>query len=136
MISYPLGASTLSEIQLRKIHLEIKKAYLAKAGLNRKFPKAVLRGPKKYGGHGDPSLYTRKGFQQLQLLCGHIRNKDKQGGMMRQEIEVSQLTAGIMRPILKEKGATDWMGWIEDTWVKDVKLFLTSIGAGVMIMQQ
>ena len=88
MISYPLGASTLSAYQLGKIHSEIEKAYLAKAGLNRKFPKAVLRGPKMYGGHGDPSLYTRKGFQQLQLLCGHIQNNDKQGGVMRQEIEV------------------------------------------------
>ena len=110
MISYPLGASTLSEIQLRKIHSEIEKTYLAKAGINRKFPKAVLRGPMKYDGHGDPSLYTRKGFQQLQLLLGHIRNKDEQGGMMRQAVEVSQLTAGTMRPILEAKGDTDWMG--------------------------
>lgn len=130
MISYPLRALTLSETQLGKIHLDIEKAYLAKAGLNRK-----MRGPKKYGGHGDPSLYTRKGYQQLQLLCRHIRNNDEQGGMMRQEIEVLQLTAGTRTLIMEEEGDTFWMSWVEESWVKDVKRFLISIGAGIKLMR-
>ena len=49
MISYPLGASTLTPTHLARIHSVVEQAYLAKGGLNRKFPKAVIRGPRLYG---------------------------------------------------------------------------------------
>ena len=68
----------------KKIYPSFDKRYLAKTGLNRKFPKVVLRGPKKYEEHGDPSLHTRKDYQQLQLLYGHIRNNNEQDGITRQ----------------------------------------------------
>ena len=99
MISYHLGASTLTLTQLARIHSVVEQAYLAKGGLNRKFPKAVIRGPRLYGGQGDPGLCTRKGYQQLQLFLGRIRNADTQGDIIRQEIEFLQLTAGIRDPI-------------------------------------
>ena len=74
------------ETQLDKIHSIAEEAYLPRAGLNRKFPKAVLLEPQLYGGQGDPSLYVKKGYSQLQFLLGHIWNNDEQGKMMRQEV--------------------------------------------------
>ena len=99
MISYSLGASTLTPTQLASIHsVVVEQAYLVKGGLNRKFPKAIIRGPRLYGGQGDSDLYTRKGYQQLQLFLGHIRNADTQVEMIRQDIEFLQLTTGIIDP--------------------------------------
>ena len=72
IIAYPLGASTLTERQLRKLYLIVEQAYLPKGGLNRKFLEVILRGPTLYGGHRDPGLYMRKGHNQIQLLIGHI----------------------------------------------------------------
>ena len=83
MITYPLGASTLSEKQLGKLHLVVEQAYLPKGGLNRKFPKGVLGGPTLYGGQGDPGVYTRKGYNQIQLLSGRIQHTDEQREMLR-----------------------------------------------------
>ena len=109
---------------MTSIHSIVEQVYLAKGDLNRKFLKAVIRGPRLYGGQGDPGLYTRKGYQQLQLFLGHIRNADTQGEMIRQEIEFLQLTAGIRDPILGSKSSYKWLEWVEETWVTDVKLFL------------
>ena len=131
MISYPLGASTLTARQLRKLHSIVEQAYLPKGGLNRKFPKAILRGPTLYGGHGDPGLYTRKGYNQVQLMLGHIRNNDEQGDMIRLEVEALQMLAGTEDPIMEESTKVKWKLWVEDTWVKDVKIFLHTIKAGI-----
>ena len=102
MITYPLGASTLIETQLEKLHSIVEQAYLPKGGLNRTFPKAVLRGPLEYWGHRDPGLYTRKSHKQIQLLLGHIRNRDEQGDILRMEIEALQMLAGTEEPIMEE----------------------------------
>ena len=136
MIAYPLGASTLTERQLRKLHSIVEQAYLPKGGLNRKFPKAVLRGPMLYGGHGDSGLYTRKGHNKIQLLIGHKRNRDEQGDMLRMEVEALQILAGTEAPIMEESKEFQWIKLVEDTWVKDVKMFLTTIKAGIKIFGQ
>ena len=70
-----------------------------------------------YGGHGDPGLYTRKGYQQLQLFLGHIRNVDAQGEMIRQEVEFLQLLAEVRDPIMSSKTNNKWLEWVEKTWV-------------------
>ena len=114
----------------------VEHAYLIKGDLYRKFPKAVIRGLRIYGEQGDPGLYTRKGYQQLQLFLGHIRNADTQGDMIRQEIEFLQLTAGIRDPILGSGTSHKWLEWVEETWVTDVKLFLSGIGAGIVLKSQ
>jgi len=136
MISYSLGAYTLTPTQLARIHSVVEQAYLAKEGLNRKFPKAVIQGPRFYGGQRDTGLYTRKGYQQLRLFLGHIRNADTPGEMIRQENEFLQLTAGIRDPILGSKSSHKWLEWVEETWVTDVKLFLLGIAAGILLKSQ
>ena len=108
MITYPLGTFTLTKPQLKKLHSIVEQAYLPKGGLNRKFPKAVLREPTEYGRHGDLSLHTRKGHKQLQLMIGHIRNRDEQGDMLRMEIEALQMLAGIENPIMDESADINW----------------------------
>ena len=80
-----------------------------------------MRGPTLYRGYGDPGLYTRKGHNQLQLMIGHIKNRDEQGDMLRMEIEALQMLAGTETPIMEESKETHWIKWLEDTLVKDVK---------------
>ena len=89
-----------------------------------------------YGGHGDPGLYTRKEYQQLQLFLGHIRHVDVQGEMVRQEVEFIQLLAGVRDPILSSTTNNKWLGWVEETLVTDVKVFLTGIGADIVLKSQ
>ena len=100
MIAYSLGVTTLSENKLNKLQSIAEEAYLPKIGMNRKFPKVLLRGPQEYGGLGDPSYYTTQGYRQFQLLIGHVRNNDKVETMIRQEIELLQITAGVSKPIM------------------------------------
>ena len=87
MTQYSFGATTLPTQQLGKIQSIDKAADLPKAGMNRKFQRAVLRGPAKYGGGNDPSFYTVKGYKQLQYMIRHIRNEDDIVTMLSQEIE-------------------------------------------------
>ena len=131
MIQYSFGATTLSEQQLWKIQSIAEAAFLPKAGMNRNFPRAVLRGPAKYGGANDPSFYTVKGYKQLQYLIGHIRNEDDIGTMLIQEIEFLQVISGISTQIMDRNTGTTWIQWTEPTWCSDVKKFLHSIGAGL-----
>ena len=79
MVTYNLGATTLSQKQLVAIHSVAEANYLPKIGFNRNFPTEVLRGPHKYGGYGDPGLYSRKGYKQLQFLIGNLQSKDSLG---------------------------------------------------------
>ena len=131
MIQYSFGATTLSEQQLRKIRSIAEAAFLPKAGMNRNFPRAVLRGPAKYGGANDPSFYTVKGYKQLQYLIGHIRNEDDIGTMIIQEIEFLQVISGIGNQIMERDTGITWIQWTEPTWCSDVKKFLHNIGAGL-----
>ena len=131
MIAYSLGVTTLPENKLNKLQLMAEEAYLPKIGMNRKFPKRVLRGPQEYGGMGDPSYYTIQGYKQLQLLIGHVRDNDEVGTMIRQEIELLQITAGVSKPIMHRESDSEWKHWVEPTWITAIKTFLTGINAGL-----
>ena len=131
MIKYSLGMTTLSQKQLSRIQSIAEEASLPKIGFNRKFPKHVLRGPHQYGGYGDPSLYIIKGYKQLQFMIGHLRNKDDIGTMLKQELEYLQILAGIEQPVMQRGVQTTWIRWVEPTWITDIKLFLSSIDAGL-----
>ena len=98
MLAYSLGVTTLSK--KKKLQSIAEEAYLPKIGMNRKFPKVLLRGSQEYGGLGDPSYYTTQGYRQFQLLIGHVRNNDEVETMIRQEIELLQITAGVSKPIM------------------------------------
>ena len=104
--------------------------------MNRKFPKVVLRRPQEYGRLGNPSYYTMKGYRQLQLLIGHIRNNDEVGTMIRQEIELLQITAGVSEPIMQRETDFEWEHWVEPTWITDIKTFLTGINAGLQFTDE
>ena len=80
---------------------------------------------------GDPSYYTIQGYKQLQLLIGHVRDNDEVGTMIRQEIELLQITAGVSKPIMHRESDSEWKHWVEPTWITAIKTFLTGINAGL-----
>ena len=46
------------------------------------------------------------------------------------------MLAGTEVPIMEESSETLWIKWVEDTWMKDVNIFLNTIKAGVKIFGQ
>ena len=42
----------------------------------------------------------------MQLLMGHIRNRDDMGDMILQEIDYTQMIAGVDNPVLDERQKT------------------------------
>ena len=56
-------------------------------------------------------------------MLGHIRNNDEQGDVICMEVEALQMIAGMEAPMMEESPDIKWRRWVEDTWVKDVKIF-------------
>jgi hypothetical protein len=76
-LTYPLACSCLTPAQCYSIQSKALEHFLPKLHLNRHSPRAVLFGPRLYGGLELPYLYVDQGHQQLRLLVGHLNLQDE-----------------------------------------------------------
>ena len=74
-----------------------------KGRLEHKISKDNSTRPFRIWGTWEPQIIYKKGYQQLQLLIGHIRNEDTQEEMIWHKVEFLQLLAGIRDPIMSSK---------------------------------
>ena len=73
-ISYPMGATSISAKDLKRMQVIVNKIYLPSIGLNRHFPLKILNGPADYGGIEHKTFQDRQGTAQIKLHIGSIRN--------------------------------------------------------------
>ena len=88
----------------------IFQAYLSHIGLNRHYPREVIFGSGKYGGHGEQCLTIVQGYKHLQLSVGHLQNQDETGTLMRQECDYLQLLARVSTSIMSKDTPSGFLG--------------------------
>ena len=77
--------------------------------------------PTKIGGLGEDNVYIGLRFKQIQLLMGHIHNKDNTGNMILQELYYTQLIVGVHTPILDYDTAEIFLTWTDPSWITFIK---------------
>ena len=65
----------------------------------------------------------------------HIRNKDNTGNMILQELDYTQLIAGVGTTILDDDTAACFLTWTDPSWVTSIKQFLVELQAGFRVTQ-
>jgi hypothetical protein len=87
-IGYSLPVTTFSEDELNHIQSTPIQAILTSMGYNRNIPKAVVFGPREYGGIGLRHLYIEQGSQQTATFMRHYRHDGRIGrALLRIELQ-------------------------------------------------
>ncbi|MGH7954667.1 MAG: hypothetical protein ACREOZ_01775, partial [Gloeomargaritales cyanobacterium] len=120
----------LTEGEANDIQRPVLNAVLAKTGMNRNMPRAVIFGPHELGGLNWPNLYTEIGINHLKYLIGHIRMGDVTGKLMEISLAHLQLRTGSGRPALTAPIA-DYTYALEGTWIEWVWSFTSEMNASI-----
>jgi hypothetical protein len=127
---YSLTAVSLNEKQLKTIQKQATSKFTQLCGFEITFPEAVVHGPVSYGGLGFPHLYVESNISKFETIICHINKSTTLGSSICTNISWLQLHTGISSPILESNLHVDY---IQDTWFKEIKIFLNSCGASIKI---
>ena len=93
-LSYPLPATTFSEITCKSIIWPILKTLLPKCHIARSFPQKLLYGPSSCLGLELPSLFIQQGIFHIVDIIEHMHYNDVTGHLIRAELEHLHLETG------------------------------------------
>ena len=119
----PVVCFTESESQ--SIDSPVVTQCLRAAGFNKNFPRAVVFGPKAYGGMQWVSCHSMQVVEKLKFFIIHVRRMDKIGKLLQILTETVQLSAGLCTPVLETR--IKWQCWTEKTWLSNLKQGLDQI---------
>ena len=71
-ITYCTPVANLTKSQCDKIQSPFYQVLLSMMGFNRHMPRAVIFGPKRYGGRGIMDLYTETNIQHIDTITRHL----------------------------------------------------------------
>jgi len=94
-IFYCLPVTTFSDIQCHKIQSKILQTVLPKLGISRKFPLALVYGPKRFGGLEFENIYAEQGIRHILWMIYCLRTVNQISPLMEIYIRYAQLEAGI-----------------------------------------
>jgi len=105
-------------------------ALLPKLHLNRHMSRAIVHGPKEFGGLALPHLHTLQGVDKLKLFLGHIRLQDRTGHLIHIDMTYVQLLTGTSTLFLNQDPTKyEWVesGWLTSLWafISRTKLTIT-----------
>lgn len=98
IIRYALPITTFNTDQLHEIQKKFIYLLLPKIGLNRHMPRAVIYGPKKYGGREIMDIRLEQPILHYLHNLGHLRRKDMAGKALSITLNDTQLESGLIRP--------------------------------------
>ena len=93
-IKYCLPITRFKLHQCHQVTKIVEQAILPKLGFNRHMPKAVLYGPKLYGGKQLMNTHTEQTVLHLEIFMAHIRGGDDIGTLQRILLNKQQLVSG------------------------------------------
>ena len=99
--SYPFPVTTFSTKQLETMQKQCMRLMLPKLGLNRNTPRAIIFGPKKYGGLQLMNLVLEQPIKQINATIGHVRRKDRVGSALISTMRDLQIEVGTTVPFYK-----------------------------------
>ena len=115
-----------TQAQSEKINRKVVTQCLPASGFNRNFPRKVVFGPVRFGGMAWESCLSVQIMEKIKFIITHMRRMDKLGNLLKILLEVLQLQSGLCENILVTE--IKWQGWVEKTWVHNLKDGLDLIG--------
>jgi len=129
-LQYSLLMTTYSAQELEKIQKPLTRAFLPRMGFNSGMKRAVVFGPRKYGGYQMGNVDTNRGHDQIKYILGHIRMQDPLGLMMEAVLAQTQLFSGSGTHILEDPSQI--LNYVPVTWVTTVATFLAKIKSTII----
>ena len=100
-ITYCSPAANFTKQQCDRIQSPFYQVLLPMMGFNRHMPRAVIFGPKRYGGRGMMDLYTETGVQHIETITRHLRHGTMCGDSSMISAEVYQVFLGTEKFFLE-----------------------------------
>jgi hypothetical protein len=129
-MTYSLVATNLSETQLDNIQRLAVDKFLSAIGFNHGFPRAIVYGPLSFGGLNFQHLYTEQCGAKIGALVQHVRAEKKLGTAMTINLNWTQLTSGLLEPVLTTAKPIRYMA---DNWFLHIREFLITIDGQVFV---
>lgn len=130
-MTYSLVATNLTSNDLHKIQSKALFAFLPAMGYEPTFPRAVVHGPRKYGGINISDLYTDMCIAKIGSIIEHIRAKSELGKLMITNVNWTQLHTGSQTPFLESQQE---FGYLTNTsWLLHLQSFLKEINGQVKL---
>ena len=101
-VCYCLPITTFTDIECNKIQSQFYKVALPKMGMNRNMPRAVIYGPRKFGGLEYTNMATEQIAQHTHQMIGSMRRNDLVGQTMRAAIDSYQIYLGTEKQFLEQ----------------------------------
>ena len=104
-VGYCLPITTFTDNECNKIQSQFYKVALPKMGMNRHMPRAVIYGPRRYGGLEYTDMATEQISQHTHLMIGSMRRNDLVGKTMRAAVDLYQIYLGTEQQFLEQNPA-------------------------------
>jgi hypothetical protein len=129
-MSYSLTAMCLNEQKLYCIQQKALREFIRIQGYEANFPRAVVFGPKKYGGVQLEQLYSYCYCMKIECLITNINLESLLGGLLHKDLQWVQIHRGKSTPILCDERP---IKYVEDNWFLGIKQFLNEVNGKIAI---
>ena len=129
-MAYCLAALNLPENKLDRIQCSAVDAFIPAMGYDHSFPRAIVYGPREFGGLNLCHLYTEQCIIKIGTFISHVRANTTLGRIMMLNLDWTQLYSGRGTPVLQSK---DEISYIPDNWFIHFREFLLSVSGAIKI---
>jgi hypothetical protein len=126
-LGYSLPVSSFTFKDCSYIQAPALMVTLPKLKINRNTARAIVHGPRKFGGLRLKHLYCEQANGQLRLLLGHLRNRDHTGELIIIAMSYLQIIVGSTKPFWNLP-YSKYAKWLENSWLKSIWEFLNRVG--------
>ena len=130
-LDYGLYASYFNKRQSTEIDKVINASFLPRLRINRNTDRAIVHGPRMYGGLEIPNVYTRQTQHHIKYIIKQLRWNSTLANDILTALDNVQLASGFVTPIL-EKTDTE-MDYIDNGWIVDLRERLNEIGGKLWV---
>ncbi|KAL3796822.1 hypothetical protein ACHAWO_002060 [Cyclotella atomus] len=130
-LDYGLYASYFNKRQCTNIDKVINASFLPRLRINRKTSRAVIYGPRAYGGLEMPDVYTRQTQHHIKYMIKQLRWDSTLTNDILTALDNIQLASGFISPILEKTDSP--MDYINKGWIVDLRERLNKIGVQLWI---
>jgi hypothetical protein len=129
-MTYCLPACNINAADLEKIQRKAVEYTLPALGFQRCLPRAIVYGPREYGGINLNHLYTEQCMLKIESLICHIRAQSQLGKIMQINLNWLQLHSGNKTSILEH---WDTLSYLPTNWFLHLRDFLIKIKGTISI---
>jgi hypothetical protein len=130
-LDYGLYASHFTKKQCEDIDKVINASFLPRLRINRNTARAIVFGPREYGGLEMPDVYTRQTQHHLKYILKQLRWNSTLANDILTTLDNIQLASGFVSPILENTKAK--IDYIDRGWIIALRERLNEIGGSLWI---